>query len=61
VKVDSKNEAYYRANLKSYQAELTALDEEIRLDLSGLPRKTLSPFMPPGIILPRATALMKRR
>ncbi len=39
VKIDSKNEAYYRANLKSYQAELTALDEEIRLDLSGLPRK----------------------
>ncbi|NLA05764.1 MAG: zinc ABC transporter substrate-binding protein [Firmicutes bacterium] len=40
VELDPDCEAYYRANLAAYQEELTALDEEISAELSGLPGKS---------------------
>lgn len=40
VELDPEHEAYYRANLAAYQEELTALDKEIRAELSGLPGKS---------------------
>ncbi|NLA27775.1 MAG: zinc ABC transporter substrate-binding protein [Firmicutes bacterium] len=40
VKTDPQNDAFYRANLRAYQQELTALDKEISASLDSLSNKS---------------------
>lgn len=40
VEADRENEAYYRSRLAAYQTELSALDDELRGELSALPRQS---------------------